>query len=396
MSSSPAESSCSLTDFGLSHRYTEAIANTLKLTTKPSPYYTPILVAQVKALSDRLTAAGGSDKAGSWITRMVPRGPTKETLWSTLEGGFTKFVSGEGEPSAKALAAKAEVAKTANGGPIGPFSHYSSISPGSTSGTLSRAQSTADLLNGSLAPPSRPTSAAAGSTSSSQLSAAPPAAAAGPPPVKRAPFKTHHSRSSSLGVAGYNYDPTAPPPWQSSVPTRSFEAESLPRSAGGDFSRYGNSAYESQPQQPGQQQQQNEWGWNGAASTDNDATLRAPAFAAVDQGFSEDSSGFISPMAEYTPSVSPIPPSARAAYQAQQQQQNHKRTTTLDELEDLGIGNKKSKKPGFDAIDEGEGDDGSTTPTDPYAPKPKEEPARSESAPKPGSCRCPCALTTPR
>ncbi|ORY64607.1 hypothetical protein BCR35DRAFT_270464 [Leucosporidium creatinivorum] len=87
-------------------------------------------------------------------------------------------------------------------------------------------------------------------------------------------------------------------------------------------------------------------------------------------------------MDNYTPSVSPIPPAARAAYQAQQQ--NHKRTTTLDELEDLGIGNSKSRKPGFDSIDEqaGEGEDGATTPTDPYAPKPKAQPAKQEP-PKP-------------
>ncbi|ORY64606.1 Sec23-binding domain of Sec16-domain-containing protein, partial [Leucosporidium creatinivorum] len=43
-------------------KYCEAIVNTLKATTKPSPYYTPVLVAQVKALSDRLTAAPGHDK----------------------------------------------------------------------------------------------------------------------------------------------------------------------------------------------------------------------------------------------------------------------------------------------------------------------------------------------
>ena len=158
--------------------------------------------------------------------------------------------------SAQEQAARAEVVKqqNLNGGPIGPFSHYSSISPGSTSGTLSRTQSQTDLPMGvstppGLAspafsvpfhPPSRPTSAAA---------LAPPA---GPPPVKRAPFKTHHSRSSSLGFAGYNYDPAAPPPWQSYTqgPPRPQDVEATPMPATEEvrddqqISSHGSSAYE--------------------------------------------------------------------------------------------------------------------------------------------------------
>lgn len=309
---------------------------------------------------------------------MVPRGPTKETLWSTLEGGFTKFVSGEGDPSPQALAAKAEVAKKANGAAIGPFSHYSSIAPGSTTGTLSRAQSTLELMS-PVTPPSRPASAAAAPMSSPVASLAPPvpslppppqqqqhgqqtqSQSQGPPPVKRAPFKTHHSRSSSLGVAGYNYDPTAPPPWQAHINARQQQqqqdSDSTPRMNAHDG-----------------------YGWG----SDAQGGSRTSTFTSVPgQGFSEDSSGFISPMGQYTPTVSPGPSSVHNAYNAQQQL--HKRTTTQDELEDLGIGNNKSRKPGFDAIDEGagEGEDGATTPTDPYAP-PKSSAAKAEPS-KPGA-----------
>lgn len=338
-------------------RYTEAIVSTLKLATKPSPFYTPALVASVKALADRLSAAPGQDKAGSWIARMVPRGPTKETLWSTLEGGFTKFVAGEGEPNAKALAAKAEVAKNANGGMIGPFSHYSSISPGSTSGTLSRTASQSDLTGPTLHPPSRPASAA--STAPTGLQHSP-----GPPPVKRAPFKTHHSRSSSLGIAGYNYDPNAPPPWQTYVAPAT---DATPRASAQEFSAPASNPYGGGNGYDGQQQQQANGGggWYGADQQqvpDNGGGLRAPAFAAVEQDFAEDESGFISPMAHLTPSVSPAPATGRPGYGANVK---HTRTTTLDELEDLGIGNTKSRKPGFDSIDEqaGEGEEGVTTPT---------------------------------
>lgn len=422
--------------------YTDAIANTVKLTTKPSPFYHAGLIAQVKALSDRLVAAPGHDKSGSWITRKVPK-PTIDSLWNTLEGSFSKFVAGEGEVSAKEVF-KAEAAKQGTAGAIGPFTHYSSISPGSTSGTLSRTHSQTDL---SLAhamshvplsrPPSRltvphpppsippapsltPTPVLAPPPSQAQVSAlapspsvsapapAPTSSAAatpasvpiptvvvpsGPPPVKRAPFRTHHSRSSSLGFAGYNYDPTAPPPWQAYVPpghattpvTR--DPEPTPRApmeplrttsqSSFDYSAdispmpsqlrsppaeqptfdYTTSTYESTEDKangkavtPVTSPTDGRPSWWGAEEASNmNEHLRAPVFATVEQGFAEDDAGFISPMAAYTPSVSPAPASA---YVPSRDPQKHRRTTTLDELEDLGIGNSKSRKPTFDAIDE--------------------------------------------
>ncbi|SCV71958.1 BQ2448_4652 [Microbotryum intermedium] len=322
-------------------KYTDAIIATLKLATKPSPYYTPRLAGEVKAVADRLHAVAGQDKSGSWLGRMVPKGPTKEGLWSTLEGGFTKFVAGDGETSQASLAAKAEVAKAANGAPLGPFSHYSSIAPDSNSGTLSRVASSVELT---VAPPSRPhSSAALISPSALVLPANHHQASPGPPPVKRAPFKTHHSRSSSLGVAGYNYDPNAPPPWQAAIAARQAPpvpaSDATPRASAQDFTRTPQNAY----------------GYGSASFDDlppNEGGLRAPAFAQVDQGaFSEDESGFISPMAAYTPAVSPVPAGTRAYNPAPH---SHRRTTTQDELDDLGISNNKSKKPGFDSIGEGE------------------------------------------
>ncbi|KDE08917.1 hypothetical protein MVLG_01011 [Microbotryum lychnidis-dioicae p1A1 Lamole] len=323
-------------------KYTDAIIATLKLATKPSPYYTPRLAGEVKAVADRLHAVAGQDKSGSWLGRMVPKGPTKEGLWSTLEGGFTKFVAGDGETSQASLAAKAEVAKAANGAPLGPFSHYSSIAPDSNTGTLSRIASSADLT---VAPPSRPHSSVALVPPSVPVSSVNNhhQLLPGPPPVKRAPFKTHHSRSSSLGVAGYNYDPNAPPPWQVAIAARQAPPAPVPdvtpRASAQEFTRTPQNAY----------------GYGSASFDDpppNDGGLRAPAFAQVDQGaFSEDESGFISPMAAYTPAVSPALAGTRAYNPTPQ---SHRRTTTQDELDDLGISNNKSKKPGFDSIGEGE------------------------------------------
>ncbi|KAK4701487.1 COPII coat assembly protein SEC16, partial [Phenoliferia sp. Uapishka_3] len=364
-----------LADAGLvsqAQKYTDAIGGTLKLATKPSPYYNAGFVAQVKALSDRLVAAPGQDKTGSWIARKVPR-PTVESLWTGLEGRFTKFVAGEGETSAQQLAAKAEVVKqqTLNGGPIGPFSHYSSISPASTSGTLSRNQSQTDLVP-VFHPPSRTTSPAA---------LAPP----GPPPVKRAPFKTHHSRSSSLGFAGYNYDPSAPPPWQSYTPVTRQEAPVAPPTMTYNDEQYpaeqtasayepeGAADYDPEGATPNGRDNPSWYSEQPSETNAPDGSQQAPAFLSAGDSFAEDDSGFISPMGAYTPSASPAPTSHYP--KTQHQPQSHRRTTTREEMEELGLGNSKSRKPGFDAIDEqaGEGEEGgAVTPTE-----------RTESQPQP-------------
>lgn len=386
-------------------RYTDAIVGTLKLATKPSPFYHPGLVAQVKTVSDRLVTAPGHDKGGSWITRNVPR-PTIDSLWSTLEGRFTKFVSGEGEAIAATLVVKAEAVK-ATAGPIGPFTHFSSISPASTSGTLSRQASQSELASQD---PPRPSSAAA------------LAPIMGPPPVKRAPFKTHHSRSSSLGFVGYDYNPSAPPPWQAYVPNPSTapSVDATPKSSQQEFSAaspyryaqessgYGEASYGQEPaghgeepgyeqpsayassyEQPAAYQEDSQYGAAEQTTAANDsgwgspswqsggdaAAPRAPMFSPVAENFAEDDSGFISPMAAFSPSPSPGPAMAYSPLNPQ----SHKRTSTRDELDDLGIGNSKSRKPTFDAIDEqaGEGEDAAPGVPATSAPPKAERPGSS-------------------
>ncbi|GAA5877576.1 hypothetical protein JCM8547_007735 [Rhodosporidiobolus lusitaniae] len=334
---------------GQALKYTEAVVNTLKLATKPSPFYHPVLVAQIKALSERLGAAPGQKESKSWIASKVPR-PTVNSLWSTFEGGFNKFVSGDSEPTPQQLAAKAEVAKTANGAPVGPFSHYSSISPGSTSGTLSRAQSSTDLASShhlqAIASPVRPLSATG--PASPLVPPQPtqqPHPSPGPPPVKRAPYKGHHARSSSLGAfAGYDYNPNAPPPWQAYTPPAAPGRQAL----GASPEKYADTITASH---------------KADMDRSEGSNARRPQFAPVEERFQEDDSGFINPMAQFTPSVSPAPNSARTA--AARQEQTHRRMTTAEELADLGIGNSKSKKPAFDTLDEElEAQEGGMTPTE--------------------------------
>ncbi|BGO91738.1 hypothetical protein NBRC10512_006220 [Rhodotorula toruloides] len=351
------------------HRYAEAVVNTLKLATKPSPFYHPRLVAQIKTLSERLGAAPGQKEGGSWLARKVPR-PTVNSLWSTFEGGFNKFVAGDEQPTAQQLAARAEVAKQANGAAVGAFSHFSSIAPGSTSGTLSRAETSHEMNGSKLLHVNMPAQHAS-SRPTSPLATAPPAQAhhhqsPGPPPVKRAAFKTHHARSSSLGAfAGYEYSPNVAPPWQSYTPP------SLPGRNAGNADRSEGREPEQSPTSP-----------RGPPSA------RRPQFAAVEEQLQEDESGFISPMAQFTPSVSPsIAAANQQQQQSQAQQQTHRRMTTAEELADLGIANSKSKKPAFDTLDEElEAEEGGMPQE--KRPKPEENssgaatPAMAGSAPK--------------
>ncbi|KAH9817670.1 Sec23-binding domain of Sec16-domain-containing protein [Melampsora americana] len=130
----------------IAQKYCESTAAIIKLATKPCPFYHSTLTDQIKALSDRLSAAPVPEKGSSWISRKMPR-PTLDNVWQSLEGRVHKFVAGDDEGNTE----------SGNNGPagltlpnqaIGPFSHYSSISPASSSGTLSRAQSSSDLRFG--------------------------------------------------------------------------------------------------------------------------------------------------------------------------------------------------------------------------------------------------------
>ncbi|GAA94393.1 uncharacterized protein L969DRAFT_53277 [Mixia osmundae IAM 14324] len=115
-------------------RYCEAITATLKQPSRAPIYYHAALITQLQDLSERLNATPQvDDKSGSWVTRKIQR-PTLDSLWSNVGSGLTKFVAGEGdEGSASPVPAPqppTPVQATASLPSVGPFSHYSSISPG--------------------------------------------------------------------------------------------------------------------------------------------------------------------------------------------------------------------------------------------------------------------------
>lgn len=311
-----------------------------------------------------------------------------------MEGRFSKFVSG-GDVETKfngPLRIVPDTVKTSVQA-IGPFSHYSTISPASTSGTLSRNHSQTDLntavphsstprqyVQSDLA--TLPQRSRQRPSSQSDLviplgSLSPPSTyASGPPPVARAQYMTHHVRSSSLGFAGqYNYDPTATQSWQSYPQDDATEPEpeTTPKAAAQEFSessayssstpygqsdQYGSSDAYEHPRE-GQQGTSPDGGWWGSESSgpSSSSILRAPSFTPLEESFAEDESGFISPMAAYTSTPSPgLQQTSAYSYS----QNLHKRTSTREELDDLGIGNSKSRRPGFDSIGEhaDESDDG--------------------------------------
>ncbi|RUS28922.1 Sec23-binding domain of Sec16-domain-containing protein [Jimgerdemannia flammicorona] len=91
-----------LADHGLiqeAQRYCEAIACIVKSYPKSSPYFHKCFLVKLKELNDLLEANGGrpntgADSAASWLSNKLPK-PTLDSIWGSLEGKFSKFVSGE-------------------------------------------------------------------------------------------------------------------------------------------------------------------------------------------------------------------------------------------------------------------------------------------------------------
>lgn len=77
--------------------------------------------------------------------------PTLDGMWGALEGRFTKFIAGEdpeGINGPKTAVPNKKPSSNGKSDAIGPFSHYSSITPDATSGGVSRVQSFADFNGG--------------------------------------------------------------------------------------------------------------------------------------------------------------------------------------------------------------------------------------------------------
>lgn len=151
-------------------RYCDSIMTLLKHG-KMNRYYHPLLVQQLQELSNRLQ---GDTKSTSWTKKK----PTMDGVWSALEGRFTKFIAGEDDGGKVATGPKGAAA--ASNAIVGPFSHYSAITPDARSGGVSRVHSTGDFKASNqlaLAPSHYPPQSRPGSAIGFGLQPVPPMSA---------------------------------------------------------------------------------------------------------------------------------------------------------------------------------------------------------------------------
>ncbi|CAH7689046.1 expressed protein, partial [Phakopsora pachyrhizi] len=311
----------------IANRYCEALAVTIKLASKPCPFYRTNLLKQLKVFSDRLLAAPVSEKGSSWISRKMPR-PMLDNVWQTLEGRVHKFVAGEDDPVDPSGSNQNSLSQ---GKALGTFPHYSSISPANTSGTLSRVQLSSDLAYPNNQLISSTACPLQNSTPFQRLSSG----ADYPSPYEkdpRQPFTFAIMTYDSLCLSPVNWGPFGEsknnPQSQSLLnggsqrTPQSFVATS---STTKTFHQEGNSS-----------SGQGGW-WEAASQHGTPAISSQPALTSVDNPkITKDSSGLIDPIASFgMPTFDPTGTKS----------ETHAHVLGYDEEEDdLGFGNSSSRK----------------------------------------------------
>jgi hypothetical protein len=136
--------------------YCNAVEAGSKLGKNGPTFLSGHLVASLEDLLERLTGTPSISPAKSLVGRKSAAKPGLDKLGSWIEGRLTKFIAGEeeGDGGSTTKHTPAAVAKGAASGPVGPFSHFTAISP-AHSGPLSRNPSAADVpgMNGHLGVP---------------------------------------------------------------------------------------------------------------------------------------------------------------------------------------------------------------------------------------------------
>ncbi|KAF8654092.1 hypothetical protein AX16_003625 [Volvariella volvacea WC 439] len=110
-------------DVQRANRYCEALSASF---VRPSPYFTPALLDQLKALTERILGLNSTDKSSSWMSGKISK-PSLDTIGGWLEGRFTQLVTGESEPPAQEDQKKAD--ERTFSGPFASISHPPSASP---------------------------------------------------------------------------------------------------------------------------------------------------------------------------------------------------------------------------------------------------------------------------
>ena len=262
-------------------RYCEAITISLNPT---SPHTNSALLEQLNGLQQRIS--GVFEKSNSWISGKLTK-PSLDSIGGWLEGRFTKLVTGDNDLSNQSV----DHSKTSDQQFVGPFAHYSTISS-TTPSSRSSPQPTAPASD--QFPPPRTNSAM------SNLYGPPtPSSIQSKPHIQSPATSTQISSSQSSpttvnGHSGYSDNKSLP--------------ESLETPVAGSW-------------------------WSGGATTTN--TPKAATFLSVQDDIVQASSdGFITLMDNQSFAFESKPPSRQATSSV---------TDTLNDEEDLGLGNSKAK-----------------------------------------------------
>ncbi|KAJ9112057.1 hypothetical protein QFC22_006351 [Naganishia vaughanmartiniae] len=363
----------------LAKRYCEAVIASLRLRKVPDQA-SQLLKLQLQNL---LSQINGEDFSVS-SAKGLPK-PKLENLGSWFEGTLTKFIAGEESESGNQKAPGHMKKASSGSAGIGPFSHFSAITPEATPSLPSRTMSTYDIPATAYAPPiprsgsamsyrpqpasqpptqQRPTSAMAYGRQETRLSALSQVTAQVNEPAGYEP-----SGYSPSGYAPVNHGHTAEP----AADLGPQQEEEKPSSE----------SYE-----PVQEEvhavEIPSW---GQSYTFEDGNTQPNA----DDDASEDAGSFINPMANFiTPAVSTHPsaaPTPPIPYRPRTNDVN----LEDEEDDDLGLGNASNKKkPAGSAASAPK----TSTPTSNYAPPAKEnhavetqteESEKPKESPKPGA-----------
>jgi hypothetical protein len=152
----------------LTFRYCTAVESASKVGKNGPTLLSRPFLNSLEDLQERLTGEP-STKPANLIGGRKSGKPGVNKLGSWIEGRLTKFIAGEEDTEGpiKATPPTKGKGKDSSAAPVGPFSHFSTISPG-PSNPVTRATSTADFANGNgRASPSVPNHQPTSSSSSS-------------------------------------------------------------------------------------------------------------------------------------------------------------------------------------------------------------------------------------
>ncbi|KAF7294895.1 Protein transport protein sec16 [Mycena indigotica] len=356
-----------LGEMQLASRYCEAISVSFS---RGSPYYTPILVDQLKALSDRIVGLDHGEKSGFWKST-----PSLDTIGRFLEGRFTKLVTGDADPSTPT-----DDQMRISDANSGPFSQYSYISSSATSSTSPSPQPSLYNLNAQPPPPPARTGSAMGQSNLRSHAPIDRAASAmehvrrkpsSPAPVPRIASAnastTTFAQAPSYVSAYSNYSPNPYSP-NMATPRPTQETTSREEDTEGG-------------------QEVSWWSYSNGNDDSANQTPMAATFMQVDAGVNSNADGFISLMPDSSYTV-------ESGNSRQRQSLSHEE----DEEDDLGFGN--SKKPKKEANGEHQAAAASGPTTAPAAAEPQRPDVKPAPAAASGSWfgrwwKRPDAATTP-